>query len=57
MIEEASKNVILCDQTKLGATNRVRFCEIAKLDHLVTDSKASGDQIASFSKRGMDVLI
>lgn len=56
MIVQASKNVILCDRTKLGKTNRVRFAEIMQINYLITDSLVKPEQIKPFKKNGIEII-
>jgi len=50
MVAQASRTVLLCDHSKLGATSRVRFCEPHQITTLVTDDLAQPDQIVPFEK-------
>lgn len=56
MIDQTRENVILCDRTKLGKTNRVRFIEAPKINHLVTDSLAKEHQTEPFIQSGINVI-
>nr|WP_323783098.1 DeoR/GlpR family DNA-binding transcription regulator [Amylibacter sp.] len=57
MVAQARETVLLCDRSKLGETSRVRFCEPAQIDTLVTDSQARPDQIAPFETTNTTVVI
>lgn len=57
MIAQARNNVILCDRTKLGMTNRVRFAKTCDIDYLVTDRLAKPDQIEPFTVMGTKIIV
>lgn len=56
MIAQTKENVILCDRTKLGKTNRVRFIESTEINHLVTDNLAKEHQLEPFIQSGIKVI-
>ncbi|MEM5528529.1 DeoR/GlpR family DNA-binding transcription regulator [Gammaproteobacteria bacterium AS21] len=57
MIAQARENIILCDQTKLGTTSRVRIAQTNDINNIVTDNLVSADQVALFSHTNTQLII
>lgn len=56
MVAQASRSVLLADQSKLGETSRVRSWEVGEIDTLVTNRAASAEQLEAFRKAGVRVM-
>ncbi|MFT4101793.1 MAG: DeoR/GlpR family DNA-binding transcription regulator [Burkholderiaceae bacterium] len=58
MIDGASKVVLLADASKLGEVSRVQICGCDRVDVLVTDKKASRQQLNALRAAGLkEVLV
>lgn len=58
MIERSSKVVMLADHSKFGKTSRVQVCNCSQIDLLVTDRRASKEQLSELKLAGVkDSLI
>lgn len=58
MIERSSHVVLLADYSKLGMTSRVQVCNCSQINVLVTDHRASKDQLNALKAAGLsDILI
>lgn len=58
MIQRSSRVVMLADNAKLGTTSRVLLCDCAQIDLLVTDRRASKEQLNELKLAGVkDILI
>ena len=53
----ARKVVLLADADKLGQEHLVRFAELGDIDVLVTDSRATADELAPIEAAGVKVVI
>jgi DeoR/GlpR family transcriptional regulator of sugar metabolism len=56
MAAQASRSILLADQSKLGETSRVRSWEVGEIDTLVTNRAASAEQLDAFRKAGVGVM-
>jgi len=56
MIRQARQTVVLVDHTKLGATSRVRYCDLAQIDILVTDKGAPESIRQSLHHHGIKII-
>lgn len=58
MCRQSRHVVILADHSKLGQTSRVQFCEMERIDTLITDSKAQKmTALADFRKSGSALVV
>ena len=57
IVAGARRVVLLADSSKLGAEQLVRFADLEEVDILVTDSRASRDQLAPLEAAGLEVLV
>ncbi|MGB8622039.1 MAG: DeoR/GlpR family DNA-binding transcription regulator [Paracoccaceae bacterium] len=57
MIDQSGEAVLLVDHTKLGQTSRVKYCDPAQIDVLVTDKSAPEAALQAFRDRGTRVIV
>lgn len=57
LMEHAGKVVLLVDATKLGHLSYVRVCPISAVDVIITDSRASHDDVKAIRAEGVDVVV
>jgi DeoR family fructose operon transcriptional repressor len=57
IVTGARKVVLLADADKLGQEHLVRFAELGDVDVLVTDSRATADELAPIEAAGVKVVI
>jgi DeoR/GlpR family transcriptional regulator of sugar metabolism len=57
MIRGAQKIILCLDHSKLGRKSIIQLCELEVVDVLVTDSKASAEQIGELRARGIEVVV
>jgi DeoR family fructose operon transcriptional repressor len=57
IVAGARQVVVLADASKLGEEHLVRFATLDEVDVLVTDSRATPDQVAPFEAAGIKVLV
>jgi DeoR family fructose operon transcriptional repressor len=53
----ARQVVVLADASKLGEDHLVRFAELHEIDLLITDGRATADQIAPLESAGVEVVV
>jgi DeoR family fructose operon transcriptional repressor len=53
----ARRVVLLADADKLGQEHLVRFAELGDIDVLVTDSRATPDELAPIEAAGVKVVV
>jgi DeoR family transcriptional regulator, fructose operon transcriptional repressor len=57
IVAGTQRTVVLSDADKLGQEHLVRFAELADIDVLVTDSRATSQQLAPLREAGIEVLV
>lgn len=57
IVAGARRVVLLADSSKLGEEQLVRFADLEEVDILVTDSRASREQLAPLEAAGLKVLV
>ena len=57
IVSGARQVVVLADAGKLGEEHLVRFAELQEIDVLVTDGRATADQIAPLEAAGIEVVV
>lgn len=57
MMDAAERTIVIADSTKLGVNSLVRMCGIEKISMIVTDSRASAQQISAFEQAGVRVVV
>ena len=57
IVTSASRVVLLADADKLGQEHLVRFAELHDVDVLVTDSRATADELAPIEAAGVKVVV
>ena len=57
IVTGARQVVVLADAGKLGQEHLVRFAELNEIDVLVTDGRATADQIAPLEAAGIEVVV
>jgi DeoR family fructose operon transcriptional repressor len=57
IVNGARRVVLLADAGKIGQEHLVRFAEVADVDVLVTDSRASAEQLAPLREAGLEVVV
>ena len=57
IVRGARQVVVLADADKLGEEHLVRFATLADIDVLVTDSRATADQLAPLTDAGVKVVV
>jgi len=55
--KQTEKLIILADSTKIGRRSNFIFCTLADVDTIITDSKADPKAIASFERKGIEVIV
>jgi DeoR/GlpR family transcriptional regulator of sugar metabolism len=55
MVQQAKKKIVVADHSKLGVVANWRICPTEAVDMLITDNKASDNDIAPFQRRGIEV--
>lgn len=55
MIENSSKVILVTDYTKFGKINKAFVCPIEKIDHIVTNTEASVDDIQYLRQHGISI--
>lgn len=56
MMEAAAKTIVIADSSKLGCNSMVKMCEIDRVSMIITDSKATPEQIRPFVASGVRVV-
>ncbi len=57
MMENAAETVVIADSSKLGTSSLVRMCGVEEISMIITDAKASDNQVDAFEKAGVRVVI
>jgi DeoR/GlpR family transcriptional regulator of sugar metabolism len=57
MIAGAARVIFCFDHTKFGRRSTFFLCDLAKVDVVVTDSKAPADLVGELRAKGMDVVV
>jgi DeoR/GlpR family transcriptional regulator of sugar metabolism len=57
MIEHAQAAIALLDSSKLGQTSFVSVCDLSELDGIVTDDRATAEQLAALDAGETPVYI
>ncbi len=57
MMEAAEKTIVIADSSKLGVNSLVKMSGIDQVSMIITDSGASREQIETFEKAGVNVVI
>jgi DeoR/GlpR family transcriptional regulator of sugar metabolism len=55
MVSATRRSVVVADGTKLGEVEVARVCDLADVDHLVTDAGADPDVVANIRSAGLSV--
>jgi len=55
MIDNSHSLTVLADSTKFGRRAAFKVCEVEAIDLLITDSRASGSDIAAIKQRGVEI--
>lgn len=56
MMEASSRTIVITDSSKLGTNSLVKMCDIDKISMIITDSRASKEQITLFSEAGIPII-
>jgi len=57
MSEQARQTIVLADSSKLGRAGFAHIMPIARIDILITDTKAPASEVAKLRKKGVDVRL
>ena len=57
MIKAANRVIFCLDHTKLGRSSMAFLCGPSEIDTVVTDSKATDDQVEAIRRAGPKVVI
>lgn len=57
MMEAAAQTIVIADSSKLGVNSLVKMCGLDHISRIITDSKASEEQIRSFEASGVKVSV
>ena len=57
MLAAAARGVVLADATKLGVRTLAPVCDLDEIDVLVTDGRASANDLDPIRARGVDVVV
>lgn len=57
MMQAADQTIIIADSSKLGSNSMVKMCDIDRIRMIITDSKATPEQIEPFQKAGIPVVV
>jgi DeoR family fructose operon transcriptional repressor len=57
MLKSAREVIVVADHTKFGRVTVTQFCDIAEIQHLITDAGAPADFVGALEKRGVRVIL
>lgn len=57
MLEQSEQHIIVVDSSKLGKDSSFRYGDVDQIDTIITDSEASGEQLALLSQAGVGEVI
>jgi DeoR family transcriptional regulator, aga operon transcriptional repressor len=57
LMDRARTRIVLADATKLGKVALARVCEIARVDILITDTRADPDVVTALQRSGCEVVL
>lgn len=57
LVEHAGKVVVLVDATKIGHFSYVRVCPVSLVDVIITDNRASAQQVEAIRAEGVEVMV
>lgn len=56
MLECADRTIAIADSTKLGVNSLIKMCDISAVSCILTDTKATDEQVQPFLARGIPVV-
>lgn len=57
LIAKASRVIVVADSSKIGTSAAAPVCDLSSVDHLVTDSEASAEEVMLIRAAGVDVTV
>jgi DeoR family transcriptional regulator, aga operon transcriptional repressor len=55
LVQRAAKTIVVADASKLGRAGFARICDVSAIDTIITDTSASDEQVAEFTRAGVNV--